>query len=333
MKKFTICLLLCLFSIGILKAQTLKIQDAPDWFFNPPSEEYVGVSVPLENQKLAQQQAVYAALLSYVVRNDWKIDFAFRSSSDYVENSINGTSMSRLQTAYTYIFSLPSDYQIVKTTVNQYGEVFVSLKVIEKSNNSIQVKGVGDWFSQNKPLSEKSNVYFFLVDSSSCDEVKEFFYYEETHFGKTGVVATTTFESPRSLAREQFTSEQKYFYEPSQKHMYTKVGPRISNLLGSCSARLSLGAAYSSILINYIIQDALSILSTTEIKGYVVSDTLETTGAELNKFYAVHESICQDTITKPAKKIMLKTNGVELYLMLDDSDNSLFQSKNISKIQ
>jgi hypothetical protein len=45
------------------------VQSAPDWFFHPPKDMYAGVSLPWEQYELAQQQAVYVALLSFEVQN------------------------------------------------------------------------------------------------------------------------------------------------------------------------------------------------------------------------------------------------------------------------
>lgn len=41
--------------------------DIPEWFVHPKPGEYVGVSVPMENEKLAQQSAEFSALMSYMI--------------------------------------------------------------------------------------------------------------------------------------------------------------------------------------------------------------------------------------------------------------------------
>jgi len=55
MRKYLI-IALYLLSTGIVKAQIESVTDAPRWFFDPPKNEYAGVSIPLENKELAQQQ-------------------------------------------------------------------------------------------------------------------------------------------------------------------------------------------------------------------------------------------------------------------------------------
>ena len=111
--KFALYLLLGMFSIGNAFAQVARVQDAPAWFFNPPAGEYVGVSMPLENQELAKQQAIYTALLSHVARNEWQID----GSAASIE------------------FRLPIGYEITRTSVNQYGEKFVAVRITDRRQN------------------------------------------------------------------------------------------------------------------------------------------------------------------------------------------------------
>ena len=115
-----------------------QIKEIPDWFLNPAQGEYVGVSFPLKNSELAKKQAVYTALLSYMLQND--VEMALESVVNrYFKEGEVGTN-SNFETSAEQIsqFSFshfPSEYEIVKLGKNKYNETFVSIKVLSNATN------------------------------------------------------------------------------------------------------------------------------------------------------------------------------------------------------
>jgi hypothetical protein len=111
-----------------------KVDEAPDWFFTPPAGEYVGVSLPLDDQTLAQQQALRIALLSYLLQNDFEGELQDMVRTLGISNSAN-SSVETSNQVRKMSLCFPNTYKVVKTSQNRYGEIFVAIKVLSSSVN------------------------------------------------------------------------------------------------------------------------------------------------------------------------------------------------------
>ncbi|MDR0982038.1 MAG: tetratricopeptide repeat protein [Culturomica sp.] len=131
----------------VRNAQNINI---PKWFFQPVKNQYVGVSFPLKDKKLAQQQAICSALLSYILQNDieghYIVDHCtYTVSGDDGRKSERGENMIR--------FNLPLKWEVEKTYKNSNGEVFVSL-----STSPIERNSIGMEFYIQSRLNEKNGI-------------------------------------------------------------------------------------------------------------------------------------------------------------------------------
>jgi len=133
-KKIVLSLLFSILTVATVTAQMVRVQDAPDWFFNQPAGEYVGVSLPLENQELAQLHAVYVALISHAVRRDLPMRGVRGVVATRETREAEASTGGDLVVSNTRLF-LPN-YEIVRTAINQYGEVFVSVRITGPSTDA-----------------------------------------------------------------------------------------------------------------------------------------------------------------------------------------------------
>ena len=62
MKKF---IAFCIYNL--ILPMGISAQEAPEWFTHPEKGEYVGVSIPMDNEAIAEKSAEYAAILSYIM--------------------------------------------------------------------------------------------------------------------------------------------------------------------------------------------------------------------------------------------------------------------------
>jgi len=140
-----IFLLILLFSnVGITWANVdnltpENVKETPTWFLVPPENEYVGVSLPLKDFDLAQRQATYAAFLSYIVQRDMEGSLAVLEESHKMYSTHLDTLdyNSTFQRASSLFFSYPAlNYKIARIAKNQYGEAFVSIKVMSYNSDS-----------------------------------------------------------------------------------------------------------------------------------------------------------------------------------------------------
>jgi hypothetical protein len=103
------------------------VTEIPAWFLTPRNGLYVGVSLPFEDEAIAKQQAIYAALLRYMLQHDCEGTFQFVSSYLELSNGQSGTSTSAASGKISLL--LPDSYEVAQLAKNRYGEVFVALRV------------------------------------------------------------------------------------------------------------------------------------------------------------------------------------------------------------
>jgi hypothetical protein len=141
-----------------------KVEEAPEWFFHSPVGEYVGVSFPMEDQKLAQQQAERIALLSYLLQHDSNGSLKGRGM-DYSEGASDDNENYRQQFIAIIELWLPKNYSVTKTAKNKYGEVFVSVKVLfSEINPNAKVKG--EIFKRYNTQENISRIQFAIEDNA-----------------------------------------------------------------------------------------------------------------------------------------------------------------------
>jgi len=292
-------------------AQTERVTDAPAWFFNPPAGEYAGVSMPFENFELARQHAVYAALLSYVAQNEVLIEFA-ESSEGYRNNDdFSSIQFNRC------LFNLPGNYNIVKTAVNQHGEVFVSLQVMSDDSNNANITIVAELYTKglNKEgFSEMHEKLKYEIDETQKlpNEMKGNVWYSEyTLNGATLIETNIERVTQRSSAKETFVPEQKYSYRPTANRILvdTKTGRLEPAWWSMYPVEHSLGAAYSSALLRGIIQESAFMAWTISsgIQKTASFDIEEKTDLEKNMETAARTVHVK--VNKPARVITPKIDN------------------------
>lgn len=302
-RHYKYAILLSFMLISVLSvAQTIKVTDAPSWFFNPPSGEYAGVSLPLENQDIARQQAVIAALLSYVAQNETEV-FIISTYNDFIGYDDSKGPYSQTKAAAKYSFKLPGNYRIVQTAINQYGEMFISLQVTQGRSDSIQVvvQEEGLWEVKDGFAKDEEERIVMIAGYAFENSVIEIKGREYTLNSKTDIEVNLQRRTQRSSAEETFVADKKYSYRPTANRLIETdnetYGKRIEHALTVYPVQRSLGIAYMMALLNGIKQEVLSLIIRTQNDIDI--------GKEISSFV----SKCK--VTQPAKvlKAGIDTEG------------------------
>ena len=257
MKHITL-LLLALFSAATLHAQEKSVGDVPEWFFRPAIGEYVGVSFPLEDSVLAKKQALYTAFLSYYAQQD--IEGELKKSVMSFKNSDScGLVMEDF-----LLLSLPSlNYNIIKTARNKYGEVFVLIKIISKSNSKLDV----DYSYHSRSISNMDNLSDFNLSFQILFKLRD-----NTDFQINGISTgnleqkgtdndfseiltnnmTTENIDYKNISMENFESSYGRSEDSIDYYYKDKIQVNMDELSVSYSLKNSLGAAYLEALFNLL---------------------------------------------------------------------------------
>jgi TolB-like protein len=159
-----------------------QVDEAPKWFFRPPSGLHVGVSLPFKNQEMAVQQATYAALIAYMLQLD--CEGVFESTTrGYYENSASTQSASKTDYFGKISLQLPTGYEVEQMAKNRYGEVFVALRVpanaakkiamVASSSRSLVATGKSSSSTfQLQLIFEDGGYQFYLKASGSEEDVE-----------------------------------------------------------------------------------------------------------------------------------------------------------------
>jgi hypothetical protein len=214
----------------------------PDWFLSPQTGEYVGVSLPLKDASLAKQQAVYSALLSYMLQHD--IEGQLKSAKEEYSNVTGIASFLTVQKLTSVTLALPDNYEITKTTTNRYGEVFVAIRVLSPVINS-KIKMLSEGYDSSK---EDENGYTasytseFALKGSSAFSVYVKLYQQEDKAHTAGEVSVSI-ENNRVNEKTALDDRSNYQYQSTNTHSNAK------NTLGVCNTKQSLGMAYLTSLL------------------------------------------------------------------------------------
>ena len=251
-----------LFLLAVLCANTAfgqleTVTDAPAWFFNPPAGTYAGVSAPLQNVELAQQQAVYTALLSYVVQNG--VEMEIESMGHDLEMKRDGSAApeTRLEHIHYLSWTLPSKHKIVKTAINQYGEVFVLLE-IESGGNGERTVAVEQYFLQTETGRGKDfrkRLEYSIQDKSHPNIAMNVSGFTRVHNKDVSVALTVERINQNSSEKAQFAPlEQGYSYRSTANNTLEE-----KPVWSSFSVQHSLGIAYKMALLTGFISETLAI--------------------------------------------------------------------------
>ncbi|MDR1342711.1 MAG: penicillin-binding protein activator LpoB [Prevotellaceae bacterium] len=111
-----------------------KVDEIPAWFLKPQRGEYCGVSLPFKNSDIATQQAIYMALISYMLQHDCKVVL-----KSYAQFYSDGDGEEHFKSSCKMNLQLPAGYEIGRTAKNKYGEVFVSLRIPQNREGMMAV--------------------------------------------------------------------------------------------------------------------------------------------------------------------------------------------------
>jgi len=303
--KRVIFLFFVLFVPLFAAAQTERVTDAPAWFFNPPAGEYAGVSMPLESYDLARQQAVYAALLSFVAQNEVEIEF---TGSEVFSESLRIVEQFR-----KCIFNLPVNYNIVKTAINQYGEVFVSLQIMSDDSNNANITIVAELYSIGLDIDGFSkmqgNLLYVIEEARKLpNEMNGNIWYSEKTINDTTRIANSIERvTQRSWAKENFVPEQMYSYCSTLAEVIPVWSGR--------PTQYSLGIAYTSALLTGIMQDCMKVTQAIEkvLQKYSSYNGLSSKADENGEY--IKSSSQTNKIVKPANSITAGIDNGYLYLI------------------
>jgi len=314
MKTFTkTSLLLLLLSFTALQAQTVRVIDAPDWFFHPQTGEYTGVSLPVENKELAQQQAIYSALLSFIAQNETEVfikghSSSFSSKSEEAEES-HFTSMAILN------FSLPDNYRIVRTAINQYGEIFVALKIIPVNVNENIKVFIEQYinFTEKNSIVENTEKFEFSIVDRCLDQTTIKVHGNELNINnETEITVQLSKETPNYHKNETFLSNENYFYPHlAENKIVTKKGA-YPNFKVAYAIKYSLGMAYIEVLLRNIIYECervkmdLSKSVLIHLDGDDVNNDSDKKGASDSHF--------ENKVVKPSQIFKILIDEIFLYL-------------------
>jgi hypothetical protein len=310
MKPFIICSILCLLLCGKLYGQE-AVTDAPGWFFNPEESMYAGISLPGNDFDRAQQQAVYVALLSYALQNETQVHYR------RLLRDIDG----HCDFLYEYILPLPDRYRIIKTAVNQYGEIFVGIAVndgvppYETVMVSVRNYEKMTLKSEDKEQEHSGRLTFFLKDTVPYYAFS-LFATIVTENDSLYAEARTKWVTAAGSEKMDWKSDRDYSYSNYSEEIIpvlrTENAPanyndndvpnreKVLPELSSSRLKISLGAAYLASLLDGM-DKACSEVSTESISSQP----------------GLSSGIIDDIIVKPAKAIRMAIKNGGLYLLHD----------------
>jgi hypothetical protein len=298
MKSIIIYSILCLLCFcGKLYGQKAMVTDAPDWFFTPEEGVYVGISLPGDDFDLAQQQAIYVALLSYALQNETQIHY--RRILESYSGGGNNREQSKIEMTYRYTLCLPDRYRIIKTAGNRYGEVFVGIAVNNgippDKSITILVEGYDKTASKsgNGEQEYSGELTFVLKDTVP-----------HYHFSMFATVETANDSLYAEVRTEWATaaSSGKMDWDSGEDYSYGNHGENVLPVLSTFPLKTSLGGACLTALLTGIHEVCEVSTATDSITG-----ASEQLSARIN----------DDIIVKPANAIRVAIKDGHLYLLHD----------------
>jgi TolB-like protein len=218
-----------------------QVDEIPEWFLNPQDNQYVGVSLPVENQDIAIQQAVYVALINYMLQRDCegKFQYNYMSTHEDDEDDIFNTPFT---STYDIALLLPVGYEVVQIAKNKYGEVFIALRVPENAASKISMIA--------KQHKERKNLdYIDRLEIRFVNDIYDF-YFEKEEVGDDLKVAASM--KPENLYYKR-SNQTTYIYETTC-HIVGQVLPNNEVSLPAAdvmhSLEQSLGMAYLMALLD-----------------------------------------------------------------------------------
>jgi hypothetical protein len=282
----------------ILSAQIQQVDEVPEWFLHPPAGEYVGVSLPLKNRDLAEKQAVYTALLSYMAQHDVEGKL---QTTEYAYGKTNEKTHSRQD--HELLLPLPINYKIIKASKNKYGEVFVAVNILP-SNKVIKVAFEKE-YKYKSDFTHSSQ--FVLDDSANFNIMANIFKKSGSNSSNEEVEITM-----RVLDKTSGSNEQCVIDEAS-RYRYNATVKLTSEYraLSAHTVRQSLGVGYLMAL--------LQLLSAKEYWCCIVENgtlTENETDGTKNEMDDVLISIYQRNVTRRNATPIESANisGDELFL-------------------
>jgi hypothetical protein len=252
-----ILLLLATLCANIVFGQRETVTDAPAWFLNPPQGTYAGVSVPLQNVELAEQQAVYTALLSYVVQNETEVVVG-----NVMGHVFETDSIIRHEYMKNLRWSLPNRYEIIQTAINQYGEVFVLLKIGPSCNCTLEMTIEYYMLSTVRTGHEdvRHRMDYIIQDKTAATHKTDVSGFSRIHDENLNQYLTIKRTRQQDLLEEErFTrTNQRYFYNSIAHHSI-----KTSSTWSHFSLRYSLGMAYQMALLNGFVFETIEISNAT----------------------------------------------------------------------
>jgi hypothetical protein len=247
---------------NLIFGQPDHVTDAPSWFFNPPQGTYAGVSVSFENIELAQQQAVYTALLSYVVQNN--VEVTVENMGHILENSLDNSTNTetRLEFMNTLRWSLPNRYEVILSAINQYGELFVLLRVGKTNCNCTLDMNVEHYMlstARNGAEDVRHRMDYGIQDRSIFNTVVDVNGFSRLYNENINQYLTVRVTSTGNA----LSSEQERFTSVARELSYNSIANHsVANETSSWShfpLRYSLGMAYQMALLNGFVLETLDI--------------------------------------------------------------------------
>jgi hypothetical protein len=313
--RYTLFLIATLYISTVFGRSPEVVKDAPKWFFSPPKSAYVGVSVPLKNTELTKQQAIYTALLSYVVQNNVEVTIENMGHifEIGVENT-NGTEVRR-ENMNNLRWSLPNRYEIIKTAINQYGEMFVLLEVRTSCNCPLEMSVEHYMLSTTRNGHEdvRHRITYTLQDKSIASQKWTISGFSRIH--NDNVIQQLT------VARTaNNTSREERFVRSDTPLAYSSLAGnrsvRTNSVWSRFPMRYSLGMAYMMALLQGFVFETIDIGYAKNESSRQVVDMINPNPETASK---IHRDVMFFTahykVTNPAKSLKVEVDRGNLYLL------------------
>jgi hypothetical protein len=234
MKKVMIFFFALLLSVMEAQAGGGAAGEAPEWFLYPPEGTYAGVSLPLEDTVLAEQQAVCVALLSYMLQHHSTMRL------NQMANSISDGQVEELRGIKALQMVLPDKYRVTRKAKNKFGEVFVALQEVSFSGTAGAIVRFEQAYEQKGEESHNS-LEEFIMKTAAFEA-----YIKVADTGKKTIV-TVSVENAKS---KEHLSNARYRYistvaeKPYDTHTIATTGYPMEYSLGIAYPMSLLGAFF-----------------------------------------------------------------------------------------
>lgn len=265
--KLKIIHLMCLLLFNTeLFAQIPVSDDVPEWFIHPKKGEYVGISVPMGNEKATQQSAEFSAIITYMIGlNKVKKDsstfvylhdptcdnmdccsgkvIAYTTSelSNTITNGEREISGKKKSNAFVVLYT---SYDMSRRLVSKDGTIYVSLRFKEPTSNDT-IARYGFKYSSSYSNGEKE---INAVLSENKRKIEVTVVLQEDSIG---MMVSSSINSKDDFSFvEKLNKMDKQFQKMRFNQEWKKMGYDNRGVSSECGIESPVGAGYLASVMN-----------------------------------------------------------------------------------